>query len=124
MKLIISLFLISTAFAQDDLSKAFNKRSDIGCMQELAQVRKFARNKLGLIEKIESVELGKNKDAKFAMLYLKLKDGQICSELPEKNKSNIMLVRYICRDKSGRTTLEKTVESGPSECAGDAPKFQ
>lgn len=124
MKYLISLFLISNAFAQEtDLAKAFNKRTGKSCTQELSEVRKFARKKLNLLEQIEKVELGTNKESKFALLYLKLKDGVICSEQPEKNKSNLMLVRYICRDKAGKVTLEKTIEAGPSECDGDAPKF-
>ncbi len=123
MKVLLGLFLITNAFAQDDLSKAFGKRTEKSCTQELSEIRKYARTKVNLLDKIEKVEIGKNKDSKFALLYLKLKDGVICSEQPEKNPSNIMLIRYICRDKKGLTTLDKIVESGPSECAGDAPKF-
>jgi hypothetical protein len=123
VKIIFSLFLITNAFAQDDLSKAFGKRTEKSCTQELSEIRKYARTKVNLLDKIEKVEIGKNKDSKFALLYLKLKDGVICSEQPEKNPSNIMLIRYICRDKKGLTTLDKNVETGPSECAGDAPKF-
>lgn len=123
MKILFSLFLMTNAFAQDDLSKAFGKRTEKSCTQELSEIRKYARTKVNLLDKIEKVEIGKKKDSKFALLYLKLKDGVICSEQPEKNSSNIMLIRYICRDKKGLTTLDKNVEAGPSECAGDAPKF-
>lgn len=123
MKLILLLTLISMAFAQDDLSKAFEKRSTKTCVQELSDVRKFARNKAGILDQIEKVEIGKGKE-EYALLYLKLKDGSICSEQPSKNKFSVMTVRYMCRDKKGKETLEKSVDAGHADCPGDAPKLQ
>lgn len=122
MKLILLLTLISTAFAQDDLSKAFNKRTEKTCVQELSEIRKYGRDKAGITGNVETVEIGKAKE-EFALLYLKLKDGSVCSEQPSRNKFKTMLIRYICRTKAGKTTIDKNIEAGPSDCPGDAPKF-
>ena len=116
-------FMMTNAFAED-LSKAFNKLEDKDCTRLLSIIRKKTRVKAGLTEKIEKVELGQSKDSKFALLYLKLNNDQICSEQPSRSQMGSITVKYICRDKSGKVALEKLVEAGHSDCTGDAPKFQ
>lgn len=110
------------AFADEDLSKAFNKLESKDCVRLLSGIRKRTRVMAELDGKIESVQIGKGKE-KFALLYLKMKNGEICSEQPARTEMGTIYVQYICRDKSGKVNLDKNVNGGPSECAGDSPKF-
>jgi hypothetical protein len=111
------------AFADEDLAKAFNKRTDKDCTRLLSGIRKRTRTSAELTDKIDKVELGSNKASKFALLYLKLKNGEICSEQPSRTEMGTVYVQYICRDKSGKVTLDKNENGGPSDCTGDAPKL-
>jgi hypothetical protein len=124
VKFLIGLILISQAFAQEDeLSKAFNKRTEKDCVRLLSEIRKRTRITAELKDKIEKVKLGKNKDSKFALLYLKLNNEQLCSEQPSRTELGTVYIQYICRDKNGKITFDKNINGGPSDCSGDSPKF-
>lgn len=112
-----------SAFGEEDLSKAFNKLEKKDCLRLLSGIRKRTRVAAELTDKIEKVELSTNKTSKFAELYLKLNNGQICSEQPSRTEMGTIYVQYTCRDKNGKVTLDKSFNGGPSDCTGDAPKF-
>lgn len=114
---------MANAFGDEDLSKAFDKLGSKDCVRLLSGIRKRTRVTAQLYDKIDKVELGKNKSSKFAMLYLKLKNGEVCSEQPSRTELGTIYVQYICRDKTGKVTLDNNVNGGPSDCAGDSPKF-
>lgn len=127
MKFFAVIFLSAVtlnAFGDEDLSKAFDKRKDKDCVRLLSNIRKSTRTKLNLTGNIEKVEIGTNKDSKFALLYLKLKNGEICSEQPSKTERGTVHIQYKCRDKNGKSTIERSIAAGNLDCDGDAPKFQ
>ena len=111
------------AFADEDLAKSFNKLSEKDCTRLLSGIRKRTRISAEIHDKVDTVQLGTNKSSKYALLYLKLKNGDVCSEQPSRTELGTVYVKYICRDKSGKTTLDKNENGGPSDCKGDSPKF-
>ena len=127
MKLLAVFFLSVfglNAFAEEDLSKAFNKRKGKDCVRLLSDLRKRTRTAVAIADKIEKVDIGTNKDSSYALLYLKLKDESICSEQPSRTKLGTVFVQYTCRDKNGKVTLDRSIDGGHSDCPGDSPKKQ
>jgi hypothetical protein len=123
MKFFVFL-LVTSAFAQEDLSKAFNKRKGLDCVKQLSDLRNRTRKSVGILEKIQKTEIRKNKDSAYSLIYLKLDDGSICSEQPSKTKLGTVFVQYSCRDKSGKVILDRSIDGGVSSCPGDAPELQ
>lgn len=125
MKVLVFVLLsgiVASAFGEEDLSKAFNKRKGKDCVRLLSDLRKRTRTAVAIADKIEKVDIGTNKDSTFALLYLKLKDESICSEQPSRTKLGTVFVQYTCRDKNGKVTLDRSIDGGHSDCPGDAPK--
>lgn len=111
------------AFAEEDLAKSFNKLTEKDCTRLLSGIRKRTRISAEIHDKVDTVQLGSNRSSKYALLYLKLKNGDVCSEQPSRTELGTVYVKYICRDKTGKTTLDKNENGGPSDCKGDSPKF-
>ena len=127
MKVLVFVLLsgiVASAFGEEDLSKAFNKRKGKDCVRLLSDLRKRTRTAVAIADKIEKVDIGTNKDSTFALLYLKLKDESICSEQPSRTKLGTVFVQYTCRDKNGKVTIERSIDGGHSDCPGDSPTFQ
>lgn len=127
MKFVVFVLLsvvMSSAFGEEDLSKAFNKRKGKDCVRLLSDLRKRTRTAIAIADKIDKVDIGTNKDSSYALLFLKLKDESICSEQPSRTKLGTVFVQYTCRDKNGKVTLERSIDGGHSDCPGDAPKLQ
>lgn len=128
MKVLIGILLsvvFSNAVAEDDaMAKAYRKRRDADCMKQMSDIRKKGRALVGLTEKIASQEpvMPKDKsDTAYPLFYLKLKNEEICTEKLAKTPLGTVFAQYSCRDKSGKETLNRSVDITRSDCEGMKP---
>lgn len=121
MKFLIVLLSLNVFAEEDQMAKAFRKRRDYDCMKQMSDIRKKGRAMVGITDKFESQEpvMPKDKsDHAYPVFYIKLKTAEICTEKLGKTPLGTIFVQYSCRDKSGKETLNRSVDITRSDCDG------